>query len=206
MSDTFERKNRNEKLETYEWDDIWFEQANSECRNRVLYIGDSISCGMRKIATKMADGKYLFDGLGTSKAIDNPYYKELISLVARQQKERRIVLFNNGLHGFHLNCEQYSEYYEEMVRFLMEVFSREQIMILLTTAVTCLDNSIVIERNKAVSTIAGKYSLPIVDLYSVSFENIDKLRDGVHMTEEGYAILVRVLLEEIDEMQRGREE
>ena len=81
---TYELENKTENLETYEWDSTWIEYANKDDINRVLYIGDSISCGTRNIATKMANGRYYFDGLGTSKAIDNPYFFDMISMFARR--------------------------------------------------------------------------------------------------------------------------
>ena len=55
------------RLENFEWDNTWIEQTNKTDVARVLYIGDSISCGTRRIATERANGKYLFDGFGTSK-------------------------------------------------------------------------------------------------------------------------------------------
>ena len=71
---------KNTELETYEWDNVWFEQANQPDAKRVLYIGDSISCGTRHQATIAAGNKIFFDGIGTSKAVDNQYFKsKLIS-------------------------------------------------------------------------------------------------------------------------------
>lgn len=197
---TYETENRGAELETYEWDDIWFEQANLPNARRILYIGDSISCGMRKIATEMSAGKFLFDGLGTSKAVDNPFYPELIALVARQQATREVVLFNNGLHGFHLSTEAYAAHYERLLQFLMTQFSKEKLVLLLTTSVEGSDNDIVLERNQVVCALAEKYHLPTIDLYHISFENRALLRDGIHMTNPGYERLVEFLLRRIDEI------
>ncbi len=80
---TYELKNRHERLETYEWDNVWWEQANTKDVPRILYIGGSISCGIRRIATEIADGEFFFDGFGTSKALDNPYFAESIRLFAK---------------------------------------------------------------------------------------------------------------------------
>ena len=54
---TYEREERKEKLETWEWDNVWFEHPNDNEAKRVLYIGDSISCGTRRIATEQTDSK-----------------------------------------------------------------------------------------------------------------------------------------------------
>jgi len=50
MSDyTYAAENREQALEKYEWDNVWWESADSTGVPRVLYIGDSISCNTRRI-------------------------------------------------------------------------------------------------------------------------------------------------------------
>jgi len=122
---TYEFEKRCERLETYEWDNVWWEQADKEKADRVLYIGDSISCGTRRVATKTSEHTLLFDGFGTSKAVDNPFFTGALHMFAQQQRERRVVLFNNGLHGWHLDDEiEYAEGYqllaEELVKRVKE--------------------------------------------------------------------------------------
>ena len=68
--------NNQPQYETYEWDNVWLDHAEDLSRRRVLYIGDSISCGSRHIATGQTCEEILFDGFGTSKALDNPYFKD----------------------------------------------------------------------------------------------------------------------------------
>ena len=106
MSDfTYETENRSNRYETYEWDDMWIDHANETDRKRAAYIGDSISVGTRRIATARTNEEILFDGFGTSKALDNPYFKDSIRLFFKQLPNVDTVLFNNGLHGWHLNDE-----------------------------------------------------------------------------------------------------
>ena len=76
---SYEQQDRKEKYETYEWDNTWLEHADKFCENRIFYIGDSISCGIRTVATSKTNNKLLFDGLGTSKGIDNPFFKKSTS-------------------------------------------------------------------------------------------------------------------------------
>ena len=83
---TYAFENRSEQLEKYEWDNVWWEQADLAGATRVLYIGDSISCATRRVATAAAQNEILFDGLGTSKAVDNPYFPDTIHMFAMQQK------------------------------------------------------------------------------------------------------------------------
>lgn len=182
--------------ETYEWDNTWIEHADDSNRKRVLYIGDSISCGTRHIATNLTDCRILFDGFGTSKALDNPYFEDMLRLFAAQESRRDAVLFNNGLHGFHLDDKpEYRNDYDKMVQFLLSEFRNTPVFILLTTHVADeAQNKRVILRNLAATEVAKKYHLPTIDLYSVSAAMPDQLTDGVHFTQSGYQALAQTIL------------
>ena len=199
---TYEFEKRCERLETYEWDNVWWEQADREKADRVLYIGDSISCGTRRVATKTSKHTILFDGFGTSKAVDNPYFEGAIRMFAQQQGERRVVLFNNGLHGWHLDDEsEYAEGYEKILRFLLDEFKRTPIILILTTYVADAErNSRVEKRNRVVAALAEKYGLPLIDSYSLTKDRADLLiSDGVHWLPEGYQLLADELLRHVKE-------
>ncbi len=192
----------NTKLETYEWDNLWIEHANKDDIKRVLYIGDSISCGVRQVATSISNVGIYFDGFGTSKALDNPYFKDSLHLFALQQGKREVVVFNNGLHGWHLDDEkEYPKAYEEMIKFLLEEFKGTPLVIVLSTYVANIeDNKRVIKRNEEVLKLAEKYNLPYVDYYSVAEENKDNLTDGVHFNSEGYKSLAEALVKKVKEL------
>jgi len=198
MDFTYEQENRENRLETYEWERIWIEHADKRVR-RVFYIGDSISCNIRQLVTEKAGGELYVDGIGTSKAVDNPFLKDLIHIVALQQGEREAVLFNNGLHGWHLEDEtEYARFYEDCICFLKEEFAGTPIYILLTTFVSDAGRRERVQvRNRVALELAAKYDLPVIDLYTPSAEISHLLRDGVHFQEEGNRILAEFLLKEI---------
>lgn len=185
---TYEFENKNTELETYEWDNVWWEQANRNNISRVLYIGDSISCATRRIATSCSEGKILFDGFGTSKALDNPFLFDSIRMFAKQQRYRQAVLFNNGLHGWHLDDKQYAYCYEKTVRFLLDEFKDTPIFIVLTTSVSDTEREQRVKRrNEVAAKTADKYGLSIIDLYSISAEFFElRANDGVHFNADGY--------------------
>ena len=197
---TYEAEDSRERLETYEWDHVWWEHAKTTGVPRVLYIGDSISCGTRRIATEVAEQTIFFDGYGTSKAVDNPFFCESLRMMARQQGERAVILFNNGLHGFHLDdLTDYRYWYEEMIRFLQKEFEGTPLVLLLSTHVIkeARDSRVVI-RNGVVKELAEKYGLPTVDLYTLTKEHEDLLSgDGVHFTKEGYQLIATTLVETV---------
>ena len=190
MSDfTYETENRSNRYETYEWDNIWIEHANEMNRKRVAYIGDSISVGTRRIATAHTNEEILFDGFGTSKALDNPYFKDSIRLFLNQVPNIDVVLFNNGLHGWHLDDEtEYKALYNEMIKFILGEIKGAKLYILLTTAVVRgNDNERVKLRNIVAREVATKHSIPVIDLYNIVSTNLNEIwTDGIHPTEPLY--------------------
>ena len=83
---TYETENTTSELETFEWDNPWWEQAPDTKKTRVLYIGDSISYGIRRHATEISENTLLFDNFSTSKALDNPYFADSLALFAKQER------------------------------------------------------------------------------------------------------------------------
>ncbi len=197
---TYEYENTANCLETYEWDNVWWEHADEQGVPRALYIGDSISCAARISANAMSGKNMYFDGFGTSKALDNPYFAPSVELFAKQQGERAVVLFNNGLHGWHLDdTTDYAREYERMIVFLQKTFPGTPLLLLLTTHVADDErDQRVVLRNRVACDLASKYGLPVVDLYAVTKSEADLLSaDGVHLTDRGYHLVAREILAQI---------
>ena len=110
------------------------------------------------------------------------------------------MLFNNGLHGWHLeDSGSYAEYYLKTLRFLKAEFKNTPVAVVLTTAVADpVRNDRVKERNKAAVSAAAEESCPVIDLFSVS-EKYSHLRsnDGVHFSDEGYTRLAEEIVKEV---------
>ncbi len=199
---TYQEKETLNSLETFEWDNVWIDHATDNELPRVLYIGDSISCGTRRVATLATGEKLLFDGFGTSKGLDNPFFKESVLLFAKQQPHRNAIIINNGLHGWHLNDdEEYGKYYKEMLNFLQDSFKNTPIYIVTTTYVEREERKDrVVARNKVAIKLAEELGLEVIDLYKVSADNPKLLGgDGVHFSPEGYETLAKTILEKLSE-------
>lgn len=197
---TYENDDRVTPLETYEWDNVWIQRTDDKKSPRVLYIGDSISCALRVFGNGVTKEEILIDSFGTSKAIDNAYFWDALRLFSLQEGHRDIVLFNNGLHGWHLDDEKdYPAYYERMLCKILDEFKDSKVVIVLTTAVAKEERHERVKvRNGFVKAIAVKYGLDIIDLYEISSENMDLLGDdGVHFTADGYQKISEYLVDEI---------
>lgn len=200
---TYEFEKRTQALETYEWDYVWWDHAGTQGVPRVLYIGDSISFATRPVATAQTNNEILFDGFSTSKALDNPYFQDAVRLFALQQGERRAIVFNNGLHGWHLeDSTEYKEYYEKFIQFLLKEFEGTPIVLLLTTAVEDKERNARVQiRNKAVEELGKKYDLPVLDLYSpIDGQRESIFSDGVHLIPDGYKLLAKKLIKKVKEV------
>ncbi len=203
---TYESEDTKQRLETYEWDNIWWEYANDkEGKERILIIGDSISCGYRKFVNSEYAGAKYADGLGTSKSVDNPHFITLIDYMIAQCDNCNKILFNSGLHGWHLKTQEYKEWYEKVILHIKETYPDKTLIIALTTPLREKENlaviaeqrnGIVIERNKAAKELTEKYGLMTVDLYALLIDHPEYYwTDGVHLTDEGYAVLAKHCIE-----------
>ena len=197
MSYTYEHEDKTTVLETWEWDNAWIERTDDKETRRVLYIGDSISVDTRKAANRLAGDALRVDSFSTSKAVDNPHFGEAVRLFASQQPKRDAILFNNGLHGWHLDDEaEYPRYYEKMIKYLLDTYPDTPVLPVLTTHVASEKRDERVKaRNAAAHAIAEKYGLTVVDLYSPTAADPALLgADGVHFTPEGWDTLAGILL------------
>ena len=196
MEFTYEKNDVHTALERFEWDNVWFEQTGIADKKRILYVGDSISCGARRLATEVAEGEMLFSGFGTSKAIDNPLLVESVQLCAKQFNRLDAIIFNNGLHGWHLKENEYGEYYDKVVAELRALHPCIPFFIVLSTHLNDENRARRCEeRNREALAVAEKYGLGVIDLHKVSLENKHLLAtDGVHFTTDGYTLLAKEIV------------
>ncbi len=55
---TYEKNDISRKLENFEWDNVWWEQTANASAKRIAYIGDSISCGTRRLIIDIVENGY----------------------------------------------------------------------------------------------------------------------------------------------------
>ena len=107
------------------------------------------------------------------------------------------ILFNNGLHGWHLSEDEYESRYGEVVEYITKHFDAP-LYILMTTATKDPHSERVLGRNEKAKEVAEKYGLDIIDLYSESLEISEHIKnDGVHFDDEGYDALAKFIIENL---------
>ncbi len=193
---TYEPGNRCEALEEKEWIQTWIDKATDAETPRVLLIGDSIFVGVTHAMPAVSGGTVLVDSLCSSMGADNPHYRAAVSLFADMEQTRRVIVLNNGLHGWHLDDKtDYPAAYDGLVSWLREQFPQTPLYISLTTQVADDHNARVLKRNEAAKAVAAKYGCPLIDMYTVSQQHADKRSaDGVHFGAAGYEEFCRALL------------
>ena len=70
-------------------------------------------------------------------------------------------------------------------------------MSVLTTYIKKDGLSRVCERNKAAKEICEKHNIHIIDLYTVSEENKETMRDPFHFNDDGVKILAKKLIADV---------
>lgn len=199
--DTFNATGKVSELETIEWDDLWFQNADdTENKKRILLIGDSITRAYRPFLNELLKGEIYADQLATSKALNNKNFKSLIDYTMCQlDKEYDAVVFNNAAHGHHLDKQSYTDCYRDIILHIMKTVSASRIIVSYGTPVRKNGdlnklNEVwyekMAERNDAAKKIAEGLGLTVNDLYSV-VENRPDLywSDGIHFSEEGSKML-----------------
>ncbi len=185
------------QYEKIEWTNTWVEEQGRRDRRRILLIGDSIANGARAEAKKALGEEILLDALTTSHALDDPAFRtELDYFLSKNCYD--VIHFNNGLHGFHLEEEEYEALYAETAEHLLESCPGSRLILALSTPITRpghpeeIDgkNKVVLARNEAVRRIAERFSLPVNDLYGeVAGRAEIRSADGYHYNEEGWAVI-----------------
>ena len=184
-----------ENLERIEWTNCWRE--DSQGKERVLLIGDSITNGYKSLVHKKLDGKLCVSAIMTSKSLANPHLLEEIGLLAKQEDYAyKIIHFNSGLHSGGQSQEEYGENLEKAILWLQKTFPNAVITLANSTPTTVRDNpnefiqGSVQKYNAEVARLGEKYGLAVDDLYSVVYGKPEvRVPDGYHYAPAGYDLL-----------------
>ena len=195
--------------EEYEWSDFWKEHESDATKPRVLFIGNSISRAYFPLVSKQLSEKANCDRYSTSRSLEDPVLLQETRL-AIGNYHHAVIHFNNGLHGWHLNTEQYRKGLERYVKFLKAQKSKDCILVYsLTTPVSSeisgqkldsVKNKMVIERNQVAREIMSKNGIQVIDLYGLMEPELDKYvakKGDLHYKEAGYQMMADIISREV---------
>ena len=182
--------------EAKEWTHLWYDEAKDEITPRAMLIGDSITAGYTQPVNRSLGNALRADSIAGSKGLDHPFYNEEVDLFARQFGfSYRIIHFNNGLHGFHLDAQTYGQLYEEKIIWLRARFPHAVLTLATSTSIVLTEgdrlpnpekNAVVLARNEQVWRLADKYGLPVDDLYAAMLDHPEwRSGDPYHYNEQG---------------------
>lgn len=189
--------------EQIEWSRFRWEQESAMDKPRILFIGNSISVGYFPEVSGQLKEVANCDHYATSRSVEDPaFYKE--TKMAMGKYNHQIIHFNNGLHGWHLNSQQYEKGLRKYVRFLIKHKSKNcQLVYSLTTPYPSKEpgikldekmNPVVIERNRIAREIMQENGIEVIDLYSLVEPELEKLnisKGNVHYNKDGYELMAK---------------
>ena len=198
--------------EKIEWSEFWWENESDISKPRVLFIGNSITKGYFHEVSRNLSGVVNCDKYVSSRSITDPaLFKE--TKMALGKYNHRIILFNNGLHGWHLDSIHYERGLRKYVKFLKAHKSKGcKIVYSLTTpypskeAGVKLDpekNGVVMERNRIARKIMEENDIPVIDLYGLIEPEIEEYsisKGNVHYKDEGYKKLAGIIRKKVLEL------
>lgn len=195
-------RGKNVVLEEYEWTDFWWDNRDIDAKT-VLLIGDSQTRGMRPYFSQICP-QLKADMFATSKCVDNHDYMRELKYVLEGYKYD-CVFFSHGLHGWHLDIDDYEKKSTEMLDLLAhtgaEIIIESCLPVALPGDKYILDaerNDIVNERNRVLKKLAEERGLAYIDLYGTVIDMADiRDRDGMHYNEKGYRLLAQKLAERV---------
>jgi len=195
--------------EKTEWCDLWWGNEADITKPRVLFIGNSISRGYFPYASETLHDFASCDRYSSSRSMNDPaLLKE--TKIAMAKYNHAVIVFNNGLHGWHLSGSEYEDGLRKYVKFLKSHKAKDcKLIYALITPVSSgeagvkLDpdkNEIVLERNQIAETIMKENNIDVIDLYGLMEPELEKYsieKGDLHYNSDGYKRIANAVSKEV---------
>ena len=196
--------------EAIEWCDIWISHANETNLPRVLLIGDSITRDYYPEVEKRLAGKAFVARLATSRFVADPVLLKEIELVLNQERFD-VVLFNNGMHGWQHNEEEYQKGFPKLIKTIWARAPKAKLICATTTPLrdgkditydtkAKYSDERIAARNTIVTEMVAAQKIPILDLNAVVRGHPEYHSDNVHFNGQGSQILAAQVSEAVDQL------
>lgn len=197
------------KREYIEWTNSWIEGGDKKDLPRVLLLGDSIVSANRDSVQNELVDKFYIDKMATSRSLDqNFYWKQLDLFLSDTQAQYDIILFNFGLHGFHIPTEEYGYLLNILANRLKE--TNAKLCYMLTTPIVNFDNNpeleihkgLVLERNEIAIKVMANQNIEVFDQYTPVLGKMEIRipNDYYHYNEKGQKLQGEIISKKIIEL------
>ncbi len=193
---------KTEIRENIEWTNMLWNDAQDNCKARILLVGDSIVVGHERLLHEIVKDEYCIDSFATAKCVsDVDYMRELDYMLS--SKDYDLVIFNNGLHGFDISDEDYEANLKEVLTDLnkrvKKLAWRNSTPIREKEDLNKFESErtpIVLRRNAFAAQVTEELNIPVLDLYTPMAKNVEYFSpDAVHYNEEGREVQAKILAE-----------
>jgi hypothetical protein len=193
--------------ENIEWTNMRWNDAQDNCKARILLVGDSIVAGHERLIHEIVKDEYCIDSFATAKCVsDVDYMRELDYMLS--SKDYDLVIFNNGLHGFDISDEDYEANLKEVLTDLnkrvKKLAWRTSTPIRQKEDLSKFEpekTPLVLRRNIFAAKVAADLNIPILDLYTPMAENVEYFSpDAIHYNEQGKEIQAQIIAKFIKEI------
>lgn len=191
--------------ENIEWLNFWFDNGNEKRKDRLLLIGDSVAREYRRHLGLLCRRPVDFFASSTTMA-DELFWKELQLFFSVEEYRQQKVHIQIGYHGIDSVCNAnhsndlsaFEQEYERLIttvkEYIPDITLATIVYIAQKDSPETIDETInneVIKRNEIIKKLAAKYSLPLNDLYSYTYNDqvTFKHRDAVHFLPEANPLL-----------------
>lgn len=169
--------------ENIEWSTFYIYNRLDEKSFRAALIGDSICNGYQAHLRNRLAQRANVAFWASSYCVTDPAYLPLLSAFLDQVRPDLIV-FNNGLHSFTSDPDEWSAAYIAVARYLVDRFPKIPVVLLNSTPLCDDPDGKVARINQMTNAAAAKLGLPLVDFYSAC-QKFDRSEwsDNYHFVE-----------------------
>lgn len=173
-----------------EWTIYYRYNCNDYSKPHVLMIGDSICNGYRDALSVKLQDEFQVDKLATSRSLDQKLYFDQLNMALSEVKYD-IIIFNFGLHGFHINGDDYYKGMDKLAKVLKaacpKVYCLETTPLYYENEKDLIENNkIVVERNSIAKKIADKNKIGLIKWYDMWYNKPQfRSSDPYHYNEQG---------------------
>lgn len=191
--------------EYIEWRDIWVTGADAEHLPRLLLVGDSIARSYFGHVEEQLKGRYLCARLTSSTCVCDPGMEKELALLLDEYRFA-VVHFNNGLHGWDYDEDEYGHGLRRVLRFIAARSPHSRLIVASTTPVRRAEKLEELDsktervrvRNRLMREIATELRLTTNDLFTLVLDHPELFaQDGVHFKPAGQSALGRQVAETI---------